>query len=330
MTVRSLRSKLLAWYGANRRDLPWRRTRDPYAIWVSEIMLQQTRAEAVIPYYERFLARFPTIAALAGAVEPDVLAVWSGLGYYSRARNLHQAAREMGGVFPADYDAIRALPGVGDYTAAAVASIAFGLPHAALDGNVLRVIARLSNDASDIGAPATRARFRALAQHWLDPRRAGQFNEAMMELGATVCQPRAPRCGACPLAAMCEAHRAGTAAQLPVKLRKVQPVKLAMDVAVIMQRGCLLLWQRTGATRMAGFWELPAPDQLPPGATLRIAGTFRHTIMHRQYQVTVHIGELAAGSRLTKPLRWGRLAEVPNLPVSTIARKALRMLGGKN
>jgi endonuclease III len=184
----------LRWYAAQHRDLPWRRTRDPYRIWVSEIMLQQTRAEAVIPYYERFLERFPSIAALAAASAEEILASWSGLGYYSRARNLHKAARQMGGLFPSGYQAIRELPGVGDYTAAAISSIAFGLPYAVLDGNVLRVVARLTNDSADISAGRTRARFREIAQQWLDRRQPGAFNQAMMELGATVCLPRVPRC----------------------------------------------------------------------------------------------------------------------------------------
>src|ERR1039458_6565162 len=263
--ARSFASKLLRWYGAQHRDLPWRRTRDPYRIWVSEIMLQQTRAEAVIPYYQRFLERFPSVAALAAASGEEVLASWSGLGYYSRARNLHKAARLMEGVFPSGYQAIRDLPGVGDYTAAAISSIAFGLPYAVLDGNVMRVVARVTNDPADIGASRTRARFRELAQNHLDGLRRGQagaFNQAMMELGATVCLPRAPRCGICPLAAVCEARRAGRQQQLPVKPRKAQPVKIAMAVAVVERRGRLLLWQRAADSRRpAGFWDFPSPEQ---------------------------------------------------------------------
>src|SRR5436853_2803564 len=187
-----LAALLLAWYRKSHRDLPWRGTTDPYRIWVSEIMLQQTRAVAVIPYYERFLARFPTVATLAAAPEQDVLALWAGLGYYSRARNLRRAAQAIvaAGGFPRDYDAIRALPGIGDYTAAAVASIAFSLPHAVLDGNVMRVVARVENEGADIGTVRTRERFRAVAQEWLVPDDPGHFNQALMELGATVCLPR--------------------------------------------------------------------------------------------------------------------------------------------
>ena len=194
---------LLAWYARGHRDLPWRDTRDPYRIWVSEIMLQQTRAQAVIPYYHRFLERFPSVEALAAAAEDEVLALWSGLGYYSRARNLRLAARQIvdSGGFPRSYEGIRGLPGIGDYTAAAVASIAFDLPYAVLDGNVLRVVARVANDAADISAARTRERFRAMAQGWLDAAiEPGHFNQALMELGATVCLPRKPLCLVCPLA----------------------------------------------------------------------------------------------------------------------------------
>jgi A/G-specific adenine glycosylase len=217
---------LLDWYRRGHRELPWRASSDPYRIWVSEIMLQQTRAQAVIPYYERFLARFPTVEALAAAREDEVLALWAGLGYYSRARNLRKAAQAAvaAGGFPRDYEAIRSLPGVGDYTAAAIASIAFGLPHAVLDGNVLRVVARVENDAADIASSRTKERFRAVAQSWLDPREAGHFNQALMELGATVCLPKNPLCLVCPLRDCCRARQEGTAAQLPVKLRKTKPV----------------------------------------------------------------------------------------------------------
>jgi A/G-specific adenine glycosylase len=326
---RSFARKLLRWYDAQHRDLPWRRTRDPYRIWVSEIMLQQTRAEAVIPYYERFLERFPSAAALAAASEEEVLASWSGLGYYSRARNLHKAARRMAGVFPSGFEAIRDLPGVGDYTAAAVSSIAFELPHAAIDGNVMRVVARVTNDPADIGASGTRARFRKWAQHHLDalvPGRPGAFNQAMMELGATVCLPRAPRCGDCPLAAICQARRAGTQRQLPVKLRQTQPVKIELTVAVIQHRKHLLLWQRPAdSRRLAGFWELPTPGQLPALDAMPEIGAFRHTITHHRYRVTVRAGRLPAKTRAPQPLRWIPIDTLPTLPLSTTTRKALRI-----
>jgi len=320
--------RLLRWYDAQHRDLPWRRTREPYRIWVSEIMLQQTRAEAAIPYYERFLKRFPALSDLAAAPVEQVLACWSGLGYYTRARNLHKSARLMDGVFPSAYQAIRDLPGVGDYTAAAIASIAFGLPYAVLDGNVMRVVARLTNDPADIGAGRTRARFRGIAQGWLDRRRAGAFNQAIMELGATVCLPRAPRCAICPLAAMCEARRAGRQAQLPVKLRKTPPVNIAMAVVVVKWRGRLLLWQRTAASRrLAGFWELPSLEQLPEGHALQAIGTFSHTITNHHYRVTVHTGSGARQARAADPLYWIPIKTLTELPLSTTTKKALRLAG---
>jgi A/G-specific adenine glycosylase len=326
--ARSLAARLLRWYSTHQRDLPWRRTRDPYRIWVSEIMLQQTRAESVIPYYQRFLDRFPSQQALAAASDEEVLASWSGLGYYSRARNLHAAARLMAGVFPRDYQAIRDLPGVGDYTAAAISSIAFGLPYAALDGNVMRVVARLTGDPANIAAGRTRAKFRAIAQEWLDRRRAGAFNQAMMELGATVCLPRSPRCEICPLAARCEARRAGSQSQLPVKRPATAPVKIAMEVAIVERRGRLVLWQRSAdARRLGGFWELPSPEQLPAAAELPVIGTFRHAITRNDYHVTVRSGRLAGQARAARPLRWIPMATVPSLPLSTTARKALRLAG---
>ncbi len=315
---------LLAWYARNRRDLPWRRTRDPYRILVSEIMLQQTRAQAVIPYYERFLERFPTAGALARAAEHEVLAAWSGLGYYSRARTLREAARRIAaaGAFPRDYDALRALPGVGDYTAAAVASIAFGAPRAVVDGNVLRVIARLDNDASDIASPRTRARFRAVAEEMLDARRPGAFNQALMELGATVCVPRQPLCHACPVASGCGARLAGTAARLPVKLRREAPVALEA-VALFVRRGGRVLLRRRAADsgRLAGFWELPAPEDLPGARLGARLGTFRHSITHHRYSFTV----VEARARTSRGCSWFSAGEIRDIPLSTTARKALRV-----
>ena len=310
------------------RDLPWRRTADPYRIWISEIMLQQTRAQAVIPYYERFLERFPTVQALAAAREEEVLALWSGLGYYSRARNLRTAAMAVSaaGEFPRDYNAIRALPGTGDYTAAAVASIALGLPHAVVDGNVLRVVARVENDASDIGSTRTRERFRGIAQSWLDPREPGTFNQALMELGATVCLPRNPLCLVCPLSGVCAARESGRAAELPVKLRKQEPVRISGELLVIEKRGRILLRQREPeASRMAGFWDLPAPADLPrvkPGARL---GEIRHTITHHRYTLAVRRAD--AAGRLPAGFRWFAPAELNSIPFSTTARKALRLAG---
>jgi A/G-specific adenine glycosylase len=326
--VKAIGRLLLAWYARGHRELPWRGTRDPYRIWVSEIMLQQTRAQAVIPYYGRFLERFPTVAALAAASEDDVLALWSGLGYYSRARNLRLAAKQIAaaGSFPREYDAIRALPGIGDYTAAAVGSIAFDLPFAVLDGNVLRVVARVENDASDISAGRTRERFRQIAQQWLDPRQPGHFNQALMELGATVCLPRHPLCLVCPLAAGCLARQEGTATQLPVKLRKTTAIRLDGVLLVVRNRGRILLRQRgAAARRMAGFWDLPAPEDLPAAKIGARIGEIRHTITHHLYRLEVRNAtvSLAAGDGF----RWFTIAQLAEIPFSTTARKALHLAG---
>jgi A/G-specific adenine glycosylase len=308
----AIRKKLARWYGRHRRDLPWRRTRDPYAIWVSEIMLQQTRVVAVIPYYERFLTRFPAVEDLAKAPESDVLALWSGLGYYSRARNMQKAARqivELGGL-PRDYASIRELAGVGDYTAAAVASIAFGLPHAVVDGNVRRVAMRLSNDADcDVAA---------LAAQLLDRRDPARSNQALMELGAVVCLPREPRCGECPVAMHCEAHRRGTQNELPPPRVKPEPVRKERTLLVIRRKGRILL---APSSRVRGFWDLPEPF---PGIRLGARlGTFRHSITTSRYQFEVREAMVKA---VPKTCRWWDETQLDTVPLSTTARKALRLI----
>lgn len=318
------RRLLLRWYGQSRRDLPWRATRDPYRIWLSEIMLQQTRVETALPYYEAFLKRFPDTAALAAAPEAEVLALWSGLGYYSRARNLQRAAKDIAkaGSFPDRHEQLRALPGVGDYTAAAVASMAFDLPFAAVDGNVLRVLARIFDDAGDIGSPLVRRRFRLQAQEILDPRHPGDFNQAMMELGATVCLPRNPRCVACPVHTQCGAYAAGRTTELPVRLQRRQSKSESLSVAVVSRGGLVLMRRRPdGAARMAGFWELPYTADLPGLTNIRHQGAFRHTIVHTVFEVEVFTGVLQRAP-------WGTHWMDPAhhaVPLTTISRKALKL-----
>ena len=274
-------------------------------------MLQQTRVAAAIPYYERFLARFPDAAALAAAPETEVLTAWSGLGYYTRARNLHQAAKAIAahGAFPSDYAGIRELSGVGDYTAAAVASIAFGLPHAVVDGNVKRVIARLTGDGH---ADAQEAANRLLDRN--DPARS---NQALMELGALVCLPREPLCDACPVAKHCEAHRLGTQAELPVKKQKPQASRIPLTLLVIRKRGKILL---APSPRVRGFWDLPEPF---PGARVGVElGSFAHTIMNTRYACEVHE---AMAVRIPGEARWWAEEAVNGIPLSTTAKKALRV-----
>lgn len=320
------RKLLLEWYRRAKRDLPWRRTDDPYAIWISEIMLQQTRVAAVIPYYERFLSAFPDFRALAIAPEPLLLKLWAGLGYYSRARNLQKAASQMlelGG-FPRDYDALRGLAGIGGYTAAAIASIAFGQPFAVLDGNVMRVLARLNNDASDIADGETRKRMQAEAQHLLDRRYPGEFNQAMMELGATVCLPRQPQCGICPVSGLCVGKAAERQNELPIKLRKMKAIKVERTLLAILRGDTVLAWQRGDeSSQLRGFWELPEPHQLPEAEHVRRVGEFRHAITNHQYSFQVVEARIF---RKPKSFAYVSLSHDGAHPLSTTTRKALACL----
>jgi A/G-specific adenine glycosylase len=324
--IRELRLRLLTWFAQYKRDLPWRLTKDAYRIWVSEIMLQQTRVAAVIPYYERFLARFPNLEALANAPEDDLLAHWAGLGYYSRARNLQKAAQRImaAGGFPATYDGIRELPGVGEYTAAAVASIAFDLPHAVLDGNVFRVLSRLFNDSTNIRSPRARRHFASLVHPLMDLAQPGDFNQAMMELGATVCLPKAPQCLICPVGGFCRAREAQTQASLPVRVAARRNAPEHRMVFWIERDDHLLLWQRPPDARlMPGFWELPEHDQLPQAETGAVIGKFRHGITVHNYQFTiVH----CPPPQETGACRWVSLSELNCLPSSTVLRKAFRLV----
>ena len=307
-TISAIRRALVLWYEKAARDLPWRRTRDPYAILVSEIMLQQTRVAAVIPYYARFMERFPTPVALAAAPQEELLAMWAGLGYYSRARNLQAAARKIAGTFPSDHVALLELPGVGSYTAAAVASIAFGLPHAAVDGNVRRVVARLSNDGVSDAA--------VFAGQLLDRKNPGRWNQAMMELGATICVPRDPLCDACPVAKYCSARAAGTQHQLPVKKHKPEAEHLEKMLLVIRDGKRLLL---IPSERVTGFWDLP--ETFPGVRVGAKLGEFRHTITHRHYRFLVHE---ARARKVPQDARWFDENELTAIPLATTVKKALR------
>ena len=318
-----MRRRLRKWYEGARRPLPWRATRDAYRIWVSEIMLQQTRVAAATPYYERFLARFPNVEALAAASEDEVLTAWSGLGYYSRARNLLRAARRVveGGGFPRDYDSIRALPGVGDYTAAAIASIAFGLAHAAVDGNVLRVLARVLAERGDIGSAKTKNRIAKEAQRLLDRRRPGEFNQALMELGATVCLPGEPQCARCPIVTLCQARRRGIEGELPVKLRRVESVRVEKTLLLIRKGDRVLLRRRDArSSQMAGFWELPEAELLPQAVLGAVAGTVYHSITNCRYRLTI---VTAVIRRAPSGFLWVPASQMGRIPMSTQTRKAL-------
>ena len=260
--IASFREKLLAWYDANKRDLPWRRTQDPYKIWISEIMLQQTRVDTVIPYYERFLDWFPTVADLAQAPEERLLKAWEGLGYYSRVRNMQKAAQQMmedhGGVFPSNYEAISKLKGIGPYTAGAIASIAFGLPEPAVDGNVMRVLARLFEVDYDIGVPTNRKIFQAMMEILIDPDRPGDFNQALMDLGSDIESPVNPRPEESPVKEFSAAYQHGTMDRYPIKAPKKKPVPVYLTAFIIKDsQGRYLLEKNEREGLLSGFWHFP-------------------------------------------------------------------------
>ncbi len=342
-----MRQDLLQWFDRHRRDLPWRRTRDPYAIWLSEVMLQQTRVETALPYYERFLARFPTVEELAWAEIDEVLALWSGLGYYRRARQLHAAARrvvELGG-FPRTAQGLLDLPGIGAYTAAAVASIAFGEAAPVLDGNVERVMARQLGMSEDPKGSAGRKQLLAAAAELLDSRRPGDSNQALMELGATLCSPRRPKCLLCPLAGGCAAAAEGDPERYPAPRRRREPETHRLVVAVVEEGSRVLLFRRPEeSTLLAGTWELPWAESEEPAAALALryggrwelgppAARVRHGITHRDLDVEVRRARLHAllgGDRLGEgpEAGWFDAPGRAALPLSSLVGKVLGALGG--
>ncbi len=325
------RRRLLAWYDSNRRHLPWRESRDPYAIWVSEIMLQQTRVAVVIERYQEFLARFPTIAALAAAPEQDVLALWSGLGYYRRARMLHKAAQfvvdHCGGVMPATAEELQQLPGIGAYTAAAIASIAHGERVAVVDGNVERVLCRMEGLEAENGAGGAAALKRAvwtLAAQLVDPARPGDFNQALMELGATVCLPRNPQCLTCPLVKDCITR--GEHKRPPRAPMLSREIAHALSVRAGGKSREVLLEQRPATVSvMPGLWELPSlREAAVPENEVRM--TVRHAIMQVNYYVrirTVFEDDVDALTVAGGERRWVPLSEAANMALTGLARKVL-------
>jgi A/G-specific adenine glycosylase len=338
--------RVVAHFRGVRRDLPWRRSRDPYAIWVSEIMLQQTRVAAVVPYFERWMARFPTIAALAEAPLDDVLAAWAGLGYYSRARNLHRCAREVvashGGALPASAMTLRGLPGIGRYTAGAIASIAFGQPEPLVDGNVARVLARVYAIDDDIKSSAAGRVLWRLTAQMVPVSAPGDFNQGLMELGATVCTPLSPACLACPLATLCLARAQGRERELPRMPARRRPDELPLIDARalwIERRGKLLLARRTPEGLYGGLWELPQVeardlDPLAAGAAILATPVRLHghapvvehcqTLTHRRLRIRVFAASLADGARArlaeSSAERYERLIWQP---LATLAERGL-------
>jgi A/G-specific adenine glycosylase len=346
----ALRRKLLAWYLAHRRDLPWRRTRDPYAIWISEAMLQQTRVETVIPYWERFLARFPDVEALATADADDVISLWAGLGYYSRARNLHRAAQVVlerhAGRLPDDVELLRELPGVGRYTAGALASIAFDKPAPIVDGNVARVLARLFAIDADVRSREVQERLWSEAEALARGPEPGALNQALMELGATVCTPRAPRCPLCPWNGSCAARAQGRVEALPVKAPRTSARRVEAVAGFVLRHDRVLAVQRPQRGLLGGLWELPGGEirdgEAPARALARAlregvglgvsapepVGTIEHAFTHRLLRLHLYRGRAGAG-RVRRSgwdaHRWVSPAALAELPLGGPTRKALRL-----
>jgi A/G-specific adenine glycosylase len=352
--VDRLRRKLLDWYDRHRRQLPWRDVSDPYRVWISEVMLQQTQVTTVLPYYERFLRRFPTLADLAAAPLDDVLKTWEGLGYYARARNLHAAAGQVmadhGGRLPETYTDLRALSGFGDYTAGAVASIAFGERVPAVDGNVKRVLARLLAITEDVTRSGTARRLRAIAADLVPPDRPGNFNQALMELGATLCTPASPRCLLCPVSSECEALARGIHESLPVKSPRRQRPHYDVTAAVIRRDdGHLLIAQRKPEAMLGGLWEFPGgkcrPGESLPDCLRREireelgldieVGQHLTTIQHgyTHFRISLHVFECRHLSGDPRALdcaawRWARLNELGELAFPVTDQKIIQMLTG--
>ena len=350
----SIRRRLLAWFRKNARDLPWRRTRDPYCIWLSEIMLQQTRVEQGLPYYERFLDWFPNVESLAAAHEEAVLKVWEGLGYYSRARNLHAAARviseKCGGHFPETAAEWQCLPGVGRYTAGAIASIAFGECAPVLDGNVKRVLSRLFDIADCIDTPETERRLWSLAEELVPVRNPGDFNQAMMELGARICMPRNPRCEECPVAAQCAAYSKDVQGKRPVRRERKAVPHQDIVIAVIVKRGKFLLGKRPPGGLLGGLWEFPG-GKIEAGEThcealLREAreelgikvsvgppiATVSHVYSHLKVTLHVYLCEHVSGvpkPKVHEQIKWISFADLKKYPLPGANHRFLEALGEK-
>lgn len=338
---------LLGWYDRARRDLPWRRSPDPYRVWVSEIMLQQTQVERVKDFYLRFLDRFPTVASLAVAAEHDVLRLWEGLGYYRRARQLHAAAKKVvadhAGEFPRTVAGLRSLPGVGRYTAGAIASIAFDLPEPIVEANSRRVIARLAGYAGPLGGAGDDGPIWEIATRLVPRKHPGRFNQALMDLGASVCTPERPLCGRCPLAACCVANRTNRVAEIPVKATR-RPAKEIHETAVVVRRaGRVLVVRRGPGEWWEGLWDFPrVPGSsraakrgvatseslatLACGATMPL-GTIRHTVTHHRITLDVVACEAARAGKASPARRWVTPNGLESLAMTSPGRRIARMIG---
>ena len=333
---------LLAWYDRHARTLPWRGIHDPYRTWVSETMLQQTRVETVIGYYARFLQRFPTVAELAAAPEDDVLKMWEGLGYYSRARNLHKGAKqvvtEYGGVIPSSVEELRKISGIGPYTAGAIASIAFDQPVPAVDGNVIRVVSRLRGIRENVGVPSVRRALEGEASALVPADRPGDFNQAVMDLGATICTPGTPSCERCPLQGECDAFAAGDAEDLPVLPRKNPPKVLDYTICLIFSGDRVLMRQRTEAM-LRGLWVFPMIEGSPtlrqlPSSVRKLtklavsgvvsAGEAKHVFTHQVWQMQLYTMSVPEDAQVPAGYRFVAVEEMGDLAIPTAVKAAVR------
>jgi len=346
-----LRKKLLAWYSAHQRDLPWRRSKDPYAVWVSEVMLQQTQVQTVLPYYRRFLEAFPTIRDLAQAEDRELLRLWAGLGYYTRAKNLQRAARAIvcnhGGRFPCSYSEVLSLPGIGRYTAGAILSIAFDSPYPVLDGNVVRVLTRLFHLRGDTKTRHLQSLLWQYAQELVPNRRPGDFNQAIMELGAVLCSPHQPQCTLCPLRSECEARREGIQELLPEKRRTVATTRIHWAVAVLIHRARILIVKRTEGRLLRDFWEFPGGEVKGArnvkealrkrvfqdlGLQIRLLEpltTITHAITHRRITLVAFEAKLEGKAAVKvngNAAKWVRQEDLEKFPFASASRKIIRML----
>ena len=349
--MKPVQKKLLDWYEKHHRSLPWRKSSDPYRIWVSEVMLQQTQVKTVIPYYNRFLSAFPEPETLAEADQQEVLKLWEGLGYYARARNLHRAAREIithhGGAVPQDLAALKALPGIGDYIAAAVSSIAFGNPHAAVDGNVKRVLARFHKTDLPVNDPASGKVFRKAAEEFLEKSKPGDFNQAMMELGALICKPANPRCHDCPLRQECRAFKEEAVKEYPRRIKRGRIPEYHVAVGVIWKGSRVLITQRKPDGLLGGLWEFPGgkikDGETPSGACIReineevslVVETedriarIRHAYTHFKIVMDVFRCIYLNGRiKLRGPVdyRWIQLSEIDRFPFPGANRKFIPLI----
>ena len=343
--------RILDWYALNARRPPWGEVADPYYVWVSVVMLQQTRLETVIPYFERWVARIPSISALAAASEQDVLSLWEGLGYYSRARNLHKAAKIVeevyGGELPRDPTALRKLPGIGRYTAGAIASLAFGLDTTTLDGNIRRVLARVFDVAEVADETAGKRVLWSLAEEHLPQGRAGDYNQALMDLGATVCLPRNPACRTCPVAGLCKAYALRIQDQRPVLKARAEVPHYVVTAAVLRRDGKVLLARRPSKGLLGGLWEFPG-GKVETGESLEASlvreigeelaadirvgnpfGVYRHAYTH--FRITLHafLCELADGEPRpiqAAELAWAEPAELSKFPMGKVDRQIAKKL----